>query len=740
MGGWTRDNSRDARRSLLSPQMRAFYDTPPAKGPFMQGGFITLPAVLSSATASATSPFTAIGSVNTNRTGGVLFWVVSTSGTPPTAAEILLGQDSSGNAAAASGNQAVPLIGTQSITAVGLASNTTLFAYFAQAISGLNSNIAAAASFITPIPALPAGALGVWYADQAVTVGGNAAVPNSLTAVPVSANQMRAPRRLFTDTTFWQDLTGGSITDSNVVGPDGLTQASTIVGVGGWAVRLRANASSFPIWPAGTYTIAINAKRAVGSNQQFRIRDALGAFTSGTFTATAAWQRFAFTFTLASPISMTIDIASFDGATGATIAICDFEMFSGSSDLGPEVLAGHMYLGATPTIAAPVLGGGYIDFTANNSYAIYQFLNPVSVTAVTVCALVNRTATGNASNRAVLAEAGTVGQTNFTMWDSFGTAGRDVGAIQFDNTVQAQVTGLWNQTGAGPHVITWRYDGTNLDVFFDDVVVNRLNSPGLSAQTIANQVVMLLEGTGGNGGDKLGALGIWPTALTNAQVYGVFDSWQQHFAPFYSMQLHKYYYFSDGDSITAFASSPISYAYLYGPLASQPVFGFNFAIAGSPLSGIIGTNLPVLENLLPPLSRQAGRNFILSVDIGTNDLNTVTGAVEAANLGNNYVDPLQALGWKVYSGTIIDRADVGGASPWATNANAFNTIIKGAWGHGSGIIDFAANANLGPPSGQGGGGPANNATNFQGDLVHPNQTGMNLIETIMKPVIDAAGP
>ena len=136
--------------------------------------------------------------------------------------------------------------------------------------------------------------------------------------------------------------------------------------------------------------------------------------------------------------------------------------------------------------------------------------------------------------------------------------------------------------------------------------------------------------------------------------------------------------------------------------------------------------------MLPPLSRQAGRHFVFSVDIGTNDLGTVTGAVVAADLGNNYVDPMQSVGWTVFTGTMIDRTGVGNGPTWITNSLAFNAIITGSWGHGSGFIDFAANVNLGPP----GSGAANNLTYFQGDNVHPNQTGQNLMETIMKPVID----
>ena len=577
---------------------------------------------------------------------------------------------------------------------------------------------------------LPAGALGAWYADQVVTVGGNAVVPNYFSAVPVSANLLRLPRRMFSGSVSW-GTPSAVVVDNNVVGPDGLTQASTVTGTGDWAVRFAAAGLTQLLWSAGTYTIACNVKRATGSDQSFQLDDALGAFTSGTLVATSAWQRFAYTFTLGSPTTMVIEIGSFDHATGATIAICDFEMFAGSSDLGPEVLDGHMYLGGTPTIGAPTFGGGYVDFTVGSVLATLQFKIPPTLTTGTISAVINRTATGNASLRQVLSEINHAGDI-FALHDAFSLiGGNDSAAIQWGVTAEAGQTGLWNQSGAGPHIITWRYNGTTLDIFLDDVIVITGSHPGLASITLANLLVMYNEVSGGNAGDKLGALAIWSRDLSNEEIYNAIDSFTAHLSSSYAITPHKYYYFADGDSITFGSGGVTGYPFVYGPLASKLVFGHSFAVGGEILSGVTA-RLSQQQSLLPPLSRQGGRHFVFSVDIGTNDLGTITGAVVAADLGNNYVDPMQSVGWTVLTGTMIDRTGAGNGPTWITNALAFNAIITGSWGHGSGFIDFAANANLGPP----GSGAANNLTYFQGDNVHPTQTGENLMETIMKPVID----
>lgn len=52
---------------------------------------------------------------------GTVYWVVSTSATPPSAGQIKAGQSSSGAAAAAAGSQAAG-VGAQAATATGLAS------------------------------------------------------------------------------------------------------------------------------------------------------------------------------------------------------------------------------------------------------------------------------------------------------------------------------------------------------------------------------------------------------------------------------------------------------------------------------------------------------------------------------------------------------------------------------------------------------------------------------------------
>jgi hypothetical protein len=108
------------------------------------------PPTLSSATITAFTDATADISVTTNKSGGTLYWVIDTSATPPSKAQVKAGQGSGGGAAASSGSQAVAAVGAQTKTgATGLSENTTYYAYFMHETTVGQSNVAASAAFTT---------------------------------------------------------------------------------------------------------------------------------------------------------------------------------------------------------------------------------------------------------------------------------------------------------------------------------------------------------------------------------------------------------------------------------------------------------------------------------------------------------------------------------------------------------------------------------------------------------------
>jgi hypothetical protein len=114
------------------------------------GGDVTAPT-LSSPVDTVTGSTTADLSVSTDEGTGTLYWVVSTSSTPPSAAQVKAGQMHTGAAAADSGSQAVSGTGIQSISggADGLTADTAYFAHYMHEDAATNQSSAASGDGFT---------------------------------------------------------------------------------------------------------------------------------------------------------------------------------------------------------------------------------------------------------------------------------------------------------------------------------------------------------------------------------------------------------------------------------------------------------------------------------------------------------------------------------------------------------------------------------------------------------------
>ncbi len=107
---------------------------------------------MSNPTDTKTGQTTATITVDTTESNGTLYWVVTTSSTPPTAAQIIAGKDNSGVTAAASGTQAIATSGTKTVLVTGLTAATAYTAHFVHHEAGpgfLNSNVSSGNGFTT---------------------------------------------------------------------------------------------------------------------------------------------------------------------------------------------------------------------------------------------------------------------------------------------------------------------------------------------------------------------------------------------------------------------------------------------------------------------------------------------------------------------------------------------------------------------------------------------------------------
>lgn len=127
---------------------------------------------LSSPTAALSGSTSASGSVSTTGTDGTLYAVITTSATPPSAAQVKAGQNHLGAAAVVAKSQAVTVIGAQAISGgfTGLSASTTYYAYYMhEAVGAYQSTVASASSFTTDPAANPSVAVGHHARDAGAT-------------------------------------------------------------------------------------------------------------------------------------------------------------------------------------------------------------------------------------------------------------------------------------------------------------------------------------------------------------------------------------------------------------------------------------------------------------------------------------------------------------------------------------------------------------------------------------------
>jgi hypothetical protein len=100
---------------------------------------------------SETGGTTATAAVTTDRGDGTLWWVVTTSATTPSHAQIKAGQDHTGSAAAADGSQAVTATGSQGVSITGLTAETQYYTHFTQeSVNDAAATPVSADGFLTP--------------------------------------------------------------------------------------------------------------------------------------------------------------------------------------------------------------------------------------------------------------------------------------------------------------------------------------------------------------------------------------------------------------------------------------------------------------------------------------------------------------------------------------------------------------------------------------------------------------
>ncbi len=119
-------------------------------------GTVGVAPVLSSPIDAADGATASTGSVTTDSAGGVIYWVITTSATSPSAAQVRAGLDNAGATAADQGTQVVALAGTYNMAGDGLSGSTNYFTHFMhENVDSQQSNVASASGFTTEVEIIP---------------------------------------------------------------------------------------------------------------------------------------------------------------------------------------------------------------------------------------------------------------------------------------------------------------------------------------------------------------------------------------------------------------------------------------------------------------------------------------------------------------------------------------------------------------------------------------------------------
>lgn len=560
-------------------------------------------------------------------------------------------------------------------------------------------------------PLITMGAIGLWYSDTYQATP-RQAVPNQASNAALSQNLLAVPRRQFNNNEWWGKANITVSNDGTTSAPDGTSDASTLTGTGDCILFAPA-----VVLPAGTYTMAITARRGGGSDENFTLQCATGGLSSSTLVATASWQRFSFTFTITAG-SKSLYFARAVASAGFVLQVIDAALYAGAADLGEPVLGGHVYLGQSHYDTHPAYASGVLDLT-NAGFGTVQFPADLSLSTFTLITVASKTVNTSSAFSSALSRMASYVPFGLTLDNSRATFAYFGG----QQILSDGVTGGLNPFGDGWKIFAVRYNGTKGAAFMNGVqFIDQTISPSVPA-SVRDMMYGAFQSVSLTGLYKLSAVALFNRALSNAEIGDAYSLLSARAAQSsLSITEAERYVMMDGDSIT---SDVNSYSLKYGPNASPKAIITRRGVAGGMLAGV-SARASFLDAMAA--SAKPGATLIHSVFIGANDL---TGSSDVAGFLSNlaaYCDARRAAGWKVAVCTLLPNINPN----FNTRRATFNSAVTSSWlgVHCDGIVDFAADPTMGPDG-------AELDTTYYSDGVHPTDAGHVILETVYRATVNA---
>lgn len=569
--------------------------------------------------------------------------------------------------------------------------------------------------------------VGAWFFDRYDSTA--KAIPNAVSQQKLPANILRGASRQFNNSTYWAK-SSATVADLAVAAPDGTITASTINLAGGGAIIGGTNGHL----PAGAYSLWVWVKSNTGSSQSFKMQAFSNSLqTSAAQTATSTWQRIGFTFSVTSPVAVQIyAVMAVDGATAANLQLWKAQVYAGSVDLGDEGdCAGHILLGGDvyDTAYSGSYANGLLDIHAGG-FGTVQFPNALAMGPFTSMALVKKVGSGNSYDPFLASMA------DFSKFAHVLQQG-DAMAAYFEGLPNAplnQFAGTpYNLNGDGLHLLSLRYDGNIISIWFDDYQMVGLKA----TQTTFHACSDFYFGTLGGGYTSIksnfafSSAALWDYAISPAEFQRSYRALVMRAA--LSNQIAtprpKNVVVFEGDSQTGGFS--FCYPYSLVTTLSPKAYVTDAAVSGSFIP-TLESRAQALDAILPtdPQDR-LGRRFTLSVLLGSNDLQDSHLDVNAwIARYQAYLTARRAAGWdRILVITVPESYYVQNANRLTVNTALTTTFVSG--GYADACADIAANANIGAT------GASSNTTYFATDKLHMNAAAHAIVASIVGPVIDA---
>jgi lysophospholipase L1-like esterase len=275
---------------------------------------------------------------------------------------------------------------------------------------------------------------------------------------------------------------------------------------------------------------------------------------------------------------------------------------------------------------------------------------------------------------------------------------------------------LWGDSG-GTAVFTVVYDGTTSEGFINNVKFFNYSPGAVGAVSVADMAVGVITGSS-FGANDIYQIIYWPRALSDAEVLAAYNAQKAKTA----ITTPRAVAF-DGDSITK-GEKGESVPFIIGPNLNPPANGASYAVSGSTVASL-SDRAGIIDAMLAGASPQT---FILSVEVGVNDLATMPGNPNGFTTAlATYLDARRAAGWKTVCHTILPSPL---APPFLSDRATANATIRTWVGtHCDTLADWASDPTMGTET-------APNNPTYYADGLHPTSAGYVLLEPYDRAAIN----